>query len=59
MTTFNDYTVQMMNRTKRTEWRTISKCVSAGAACNVADIKEKMRTTSRWNPYYAINAYQR
>lgn len=54
-----DYAVQMMDRTKHTRWRRITKCVSPGAACCVADLKEKMTTASRWNPFYAINAYER
>ena len=59
MKSLKTYAVQMMNRTKQTRWRTITKCVSPGAACNVADIKEKMQKTSQWNPFYAINAYEK
>lgn len=59
MKVFKDYAVQMMNMKKQTRWRTITKCVSPEAACRVADLKEKMTTASRWNPFYAINAYEK
>ena len=59
MKTLKTYSVQMVSRSKQTRWRQVTKCVSAGAACNVADIKEKLTTTSHWNPFYAINAYER
>lgn len=52
------YAVQLHNRTKRHKWTHITKCVSPTAACRVADLKEMMRTDSKWNPYWSTNAWE-
>ena len=54
-----DYAVVLHSRTKQRKWRTITKCVSPGAACRVADLKEQMQTTSNWNPYWSTDAYEK
>ena len=43
---FKDYRVVMHNRIKRVKYITIRKCISGNAACNVAEIKERL------SPYF-------
>ena len=43
---FKDYRVVMHNRIKRVQYVTIRKCISGNAACNVAEIKQRL------SPYF-------